>query len=369
MPRPCLTHVPRSRFAPLLLLGWLAMPGLVFAANDTAIKLENVSGSNTAFVRVPNHAAFALQAFTLEAWVQRVGPGLGFSTDPSGAAIIAKPREGASGSNIASWHLHWTNSGQIHFNLVHTFSSSGVYILSSATPTPLARHHLAVTFDGATIRLYIDGVASGSASWTLGTVYYSTDDVLIGADNFDFGYLRRFDGYIDDVRVWNYARSASDIATWKDCRLAGSEGGLVAYWPFDDATLTDATGHGHDGLINGLPASASYAPLAALNDCAVGVGDEMAADVGLELRLDANPSSGRASLAFTLPRAAEARVALYDLGGQMIRVLAEGPQGAGVHPLTWDGRTDAGVAAPAGMYFVSARSEGWGVTKRLILMR
>jgi hypothetical protein len=89
-----------------------------------------------------------------------------------------------SGSNIASWHLHWTNSGEIHFNLPHTVGSSGVYLLSPAVATPLARHHVAATFDGATVRLYLDGTLSASAPWSLGTVYYGADDVLIGADNF-----------------------------------------------------------------------------------------------------------------------------------------------------------------------------------------
>ena len=222
------------------------------AADDTALKLANVNSGNTAYIRVPNSAAFSLQTFTLEAWVQRVGVGYGITTDPSGAAIIAKPREGMSGSNIASWHLHWTNSGEIHFNLTHTVGSSGVYILSSPAVSPLARHHVAVTFDGAMVRLYVDGVPSGSAPWSLGTVYYGPDDVLIGADNFDFGYLRRFDGWIDDVRVWDHARSAAEISGAMNCRLTGSETGLVSYWSFDGSNLTDLTGHGHDGAVNGV---------------------------------------------------------------------------------------------------------------------
>src|SRR5262245_20638701 len=253
----------------LVLLAPMAQVGRARAANDTAIRLANVSSTNTAFVRVPNDPAFSLQQFTLEAWVQRVGDGYGFSTDPSGAAIVSKPREGMSGSNIASWHMHWTNAGEVHFNLTHTVGSSGVYLLSSAVATPLARHHIAVSFDGATIRIYIDGALSGQAPWNLGTVYYGPDDVLIGADNFAFNYFRRFDGYIDDVRIWDHARTPGEIAAFRNCRLSGNESGLVAYSTFDGSDLTDATVHGHGGTIGGVPSSLTYALLAPLSSCAL----------------------------------------------------------------------------------------------------
>ena len=67
------------RFALLLGLAWPAIAG---AAADTALRLTNLDGSQTAYVRVANSAAFSLQTFTLEAWVQRVGSGYGFTTDP-----------------------------------------------------------------------------------------------------------------------------------------------------------------------------------------------------------------------------------------------------------------------------------------------
>ena len=55
--------------------------GVVLAADDTALRLANVSASNSAFVRVANSPAFSLQQFTLEAWVQRVGQGSGSRRD------------------------------------------------------------------------------------------------------------------------------------------------------------------------------------------------------------------------------------------------------------------------------------------------
>ena len=42
---------------------------------------------------------------------------------------------------------------------------------------------------------------------------------------------------------------------------------------------------------------------------------------------------------------------------------------AGTHELVWDGMTDRGTAAAAGMYFVSARVDGRAMSKRVILVR
>jgi len=143
--------------------------GLVSAAVDTAVRLSNVGPSNTAYVRVANDPAFTLSAFTLEAWVQRIGVGYGGSTDGLGAAIIAKPIEGASGSYLGSWHLNWTNSGQLTFTVVRTAGSSGVFLTAPAVATPLGRHHVAATFDGDTLRAFVDGTLAAQAGWTLGS--------------------------------------------------------------------------------------------------------------------------------------------------------------------------------------------------------
>ena len=68
-------------------------------------------------------------------------------------------------------------------------------------------------------------------------------------------------------------------------------------------------------------------------------------------------------------RASDARVTLLDVGGRVVRELADGWRDAGEHALTWDGTTDRGEPAPAGMYFVSARIGDWSVTRHVVLVR
>ncbi len=338
------------------------------AADDTALHLANVGASNTAYVQVPNHADFALQQFTLEAWLQRTGNGYGFSTDPSGASIISKPIQNATGSDIASWHLHWTPTGQIHFNLTHTPTSSGVYLLSSAVATPLARHHVAVTFDGTTIKTYIDGAPTGQAAWNLGTVYYGNNDVLLGCDNFAAGYLRRFDGWIDDVRVWDRARTQAEIAANKDCRLEGTETNLVAYWTFDDSNLLDRTIHHHDGAAVQVGGALTYGSLASIPLCTTDapVGG---ASSGLALAVYPQPARDRFTTRFDLPVAGPVTLEAVDVAGRRLALLAEQEYPAGRHEITFDRSSLGRGSRNAGVVFLRLLHAGTSITQVLALVR
>lgn len=66
---------------------------------------------------------------------------------------------------------------------------------------------------------------------------------------------------------------------------------------------------------------------------------------------DGRPVSG----AVDLPESTSAlAVAVSDRGGQVVRTIALGASAEGLKSFTWDGRTDAGTAAPAGEYTFSA---------------
>jgi len=337
------------------------------ASDATALRVTNASAGSIGYMRVPHHADFVMQTFTLEAWVDREGIGYGQTTDPTGSGIVSKPRENVCGSNIASWHMDYSNSGQVMFNVAHTYSSSGLYLQSPILPDPLVRHHLAVTFDADSALIYIDGVRRTAADWNLGTVYYGTEQVLIGANNWACGYMRGFDGFIDDVRIWNYARSAGDIATWKDCRLSGSEPGLVGYWTFDGSNLVDQTGHGHDGTTTGT--AVSYAALASLAPCTVGVDDEPSiGSAGIAMSLFPLPARDRVSVSFELPRPGPVTVDVWDVAGRRLGVWTDREYSAGRHEIGGDLSSIRAEGRHSGVRFVRLRSNGATVVRTLITL-
>jgi len=86
----------------------------------------------------------------------------------------------------------------------------GGFYLEVYGPTALTANtwaHLAATYDGATIRLYVNGAQVASRAQT-GAIATSTNPLQIGGDSLYGGY---FAGRIDEVRIYNRALSVAEI--------------------------------------------------------------------------------------------------------------------------------------------------------------
>jgi hypothetical protein len=152
--------------------------------------------------------------------------------------------------------LRFNNTGQIRSVLTNNYNVNGVRFTSVGTAPVGILTHLAWTFDGTWFRLFINGVEDPASPVDAGfsDVYYGDEDVLIGAGN--FSVARRFDGIVDEVRIWDHARSEGEIAGQMNCALSGDEPGLLAYYSFNlgeysPGMVHDDSGNGHDGLIEG----------------------------------------------------------------------------------------------------------------------
>lgn len=108
-------------------------------------------------------------------------------------------------------------------------------------------YHLAATYNGSTIAAYVNGdrVASETA---MGELSIDKADLFIGRGDPEYSSGEFFHGMIDEIRLWNVARSETEIRETMKIRLAGTEKGLVAYWNFDDGTANDLTANGNHGL-------------------------------------------------------------------------------------------------------------------------
>jgi len=117
-------------------------------------------------------------------------------------------------------------------------------------------HHVAFTHDSTgNINLYVDGLVNGTGNDT--SALEITNTVL---GNFGRSTNVAYKGSIDEVRLWNTVRSATDIMAYKDCHLTGTETGLVAYYDFNqaisgannymDTLLIDRTSNAHNGDLN-----------------------------------------------------------------------------------------------------------------------
>jgi hypothetical protein len=124
------------------------------------------------------------------------------------------------------------------------------YTFSNAT-----WYHLAVTVNtSASMHVYVNGSSiysgqgsSGAQSLYRGTASSSSHPFFIGAGITDSGNTSN--GDVDEVRYWNYERSAAQIAANMN-ETIHSESGLLVSCPFEN-TYADATGNYTMGLYSG----------------------------------------------------------------------------------------------------------------------
>ena len=97
-----------------------------------------------------------------------------------------------------------------------------------------AWHHVAVVFDHGYLTLYKDGVATADSFQVPDPL--STGTALVIGNNGSGLSHSPFDGELYDVRVWNCARTASEVSSFRYATLQGSEPGLVALSGYRQAT-------------------------------------------------------------------------------------------------------------------------------------
>lgn len=101
--------------------------------------------------------------------------------------------------------------------------------------------HVAVTFDGTTQRHYINGELITSFPLT-GPLPTNASAARIGSD---VDWLHGPDGAIDEVRLWNVARTTDEIRSAINVPISTPQPGLVAVWSLD-ASGADVIGS-HEG--------------------------------------------------------------------------------------------------------------------------
>lgn len=79
-----------------------------------------------------------------------------------------------------------------------------------------------------------------------------------------------------------------------------------------------------------------------------------------------DPFHESSTLQYRLPENKHVRVVIYNLLGELVRVLAEENQEAGWHEVVWNGRDEAGSETTAGMYFYSVECGGKMITGSMV---
>ena len=107
-------------------------------------------------------------------------------------------------------------------------------IVRGTTATePGTWYHIAGTYNEQEAKLYVNGILEGTVSKT-GPVVTPSNRFLFGT--YDLQTQHSLNGIIDEVRIWNYARSQAQIESAMYIQLQGTEAGLLNYWRLDEGT-------------------------------------------------------------------------------------------------------------------------------------
>jgi len=209
-------------------------------SNNNALVLNGVSD----YKSVGSSMFDVIRSFTIETWARFNAPGSGNND------FIAEIGN-SSYTKLWFWYNNDNTFGLPSRNIAIGFHdaqggyNNGPDFLYSFTPQAGTWYHLAYTYDFVSkrITLYIDGVSQGSRTVSSGSPSISQSGMNLNIGRRIFGGVNNhfFNGQLDEFRVWDYARTASEIAQNFRTELSGSESGLICYYKFDDAVDSDCS--------------------------------------------------------------------------------------------------------------------------------
>lgn len=95
-------------------------------------------------------------------------------------------------------------------------------------------------------------------------------------------------------------------------------------------------------------------------------------DVPTEFALDQNypnPFNPTTEIPLALPTAARVSLRVYNVLGQEVRTLVDGPMDAGFHTVSWDGRSSSGGSVSSGVYFYRVETDNFTETKKMLMLK
>ncbi|MDX1907580.1 MAG: LamG-like jellyroll fold domain-containing protein [Bacteroidia bacterium] len=184
--------------------------------------------------------------------------------------------------------------------------------------------HVAMVYDGAALYHYINGQLNSQVAVS-GNMVQNNHQTRIGFIGSLGGFWpwEQFYGYINEVRIWNVARTATELQTYMNVQLPNptTQPGLLAYYRFDNV-LNKQGNTAWNGTLSGSALIAQTNNQALSPDCGVLALDTAAVEVAtpepvtglMPVQVDAD----QITVTYVADRNTHLSVRLYNLSGQLV---------------------------------------------------
>lgn len=89
----------------------------------------------------------------------------------------------------------------------------------------------------------------------------------------------------------------------------------------------------------------------------------------MELSTSPVPAVREVKIHYSLPKAAQVRLSIYDIRGKLVRSLVDFVEQAGSRTVLWDCRDSKGEKVPSGTYFVRLETVGFSACRKLAVLQ
>ena len=246
--------------------------------------------------------------------------------------------------------------------------------------------HVALTYDGAITRLFLNGQLE-VARTALAAPRNLAKDLIIGAALHGQIYEYHYQGMLDELSLWNVARTEPEVAAMLFTKLTGDESGLVACYDFDQGggqLLSDLSPMHNNGRLGQSPSEDTSDPAWMVSDRPKRAGalakllaatkeldeeemqeidEKLPETLALEQNYP-NPFNPVTTIAYQIPRDMHVCLRVFDLQGRELALLVNSNQPAGRYKVKWDA-----IGLTSGLYFYTLQADRQKQVKRMLLLK
>jgi len=322
---------------------------------------------NDSYAWVPDNPALNPQTqITLEAWVwsSNYNGGSWQEFIMKGGNVPSQPRQ---------YYIRpFRGEGTLEF-LVHDTDNNGIAVGSSEILTNGQWYHIAGTYDGQFIRCYVNGRLEDESEE--GQFSIQTSDGILAFGRLGEIDAEYFEGKIDEVRIWNVARTQAQLISTINDTLSqeyysSPDSGLIGYWRFDVLEDLGINSDGADDVrdlsVYGNHADLENNSVLVISNALVSV-NKLNKSIPEQFYLSQNypnPFNPATKIKYQIPELSIVTLKIYDVLGSEVATIVNEEKLGGSYEVEFEGSD-----LPSSIYFYRLQAGNYVETKKMILLK